>query len=359
MSSTPYISVIIVSWNALDTVKKCLPSVVETDHTSFEIIFVDNASSDDSVQWVQSEYPAVRIVRHPENWAFCRGNNEAVPHAKGEVLVFLNNDVEVPKNWLKPISDQFQLDPMIGAAQPKIMQFDRRDWFEYAGAAGGFIDRDGFPFARGRLFGTLEQDFGQYDQNPDIFWASGTCLAIRKQLFTDLGGFETSFFMHMEEIDLCWRIKALGYRIVLIPTSRVFHIGGASLAAQSPQKHFLNFRNNLVMLYRNLPPKEWEAVYFRRKMLDTLAIVKMGLSLNFKGAKAVLRAHQEAKTIIKALGKGSDRSNQHHLDPVAGNTSGTKRWVPVPFTGSIVWNYYVRRRTRFSDLPIEKFSPRA
>ena len=208
--------------------------MAHTNHDSFEILFVDNASDDGSAAWVKEQFPFITIVQHPENWAFCKGNNKAVPYAKGEILLFLNNDVEVPTNWLTPIGNRFQDDPTIAAAQPKLHQFVDRDAFEYAGAAGGFLDKNGYPFARGRIFDSLEKDDGQYDNaENDIFWASGTCLAVRKNLFVALGGFEESFFMHMEEIDLCWRIHSAGYRIVLIPKSVVYHMGGASLASKA------------------------------------------------------------------------------------------------------------------------------
>ena len=351
---TPYISILIVSWNALETVKKCLPSVVQTEYDSYEIIFVDNASTDGSVAWVEQQFPDVRIVKHPENWAFCKGNNEAVPFAHGEVLVFLNNDVEVPPNWLTPIANKFKTDSTVGAAQPKIMQFNHRDRFEYAGAAGGFIDRDGFPFARGRIFDTLEEDKGQYDLQEDIFWASGTCLAVRAPLFIQLGGFETTFFMHMEEIDLCWRIKTAGYRIVLIPKSKVFHIGGASLAAQSPRKHFLNFRNNLLMLRRNLPSQTWKSVYKRRLFLDSLAALKMLATLNLASARAVFRAHREAKHMAAAV---QHMKPAQVLNEMGQNGDAMNRtYLPLPFSGSIVWHYYIRRRMHFTDLPKDKFS---
>ena len=343
MISEPYISVIIVSWNALETIQRCLPSVANTDHDSFEIVFVDNASQDESVSWVKEHFPAIRIVNHPENWAFCKGNNRAVPFARGEVLVFLNNDVEVPTNWLSPIIDCFQNDQTVAAAQPKLHQFVDRDQFEYAGAAGGFLDKNGYPFTRGRIFETLEKDSGQYDDDVELFWASGTCLVIRKNLFLDTGGFEESFFMHMEEIDLCWRLKRAGHRIVLIPKSIVFHMGGASLSSQSSQKHYLNFRNNLLMLYRNLPPSEWRVVLARRIVLDSLAILRALLAGQFKAGFAIIRAY------VSAFRMKATHENIRPLksQPVA----------PLPYRGSIIWDYFIAGRKRFSDLDQGLFKP--
>jgi len=331
-----------VSWNALDTIQKCLPSVAATQYDSFEILFVDNASDDESVAWVRGQFPEINIIQHPENWAFCRGNNEAVSHAKGDVLVLLNNDVEVSPDWLTPIANRFKEDPEVAAAQPKLHQFNQRDLFEYAGAAGGFLDRNGYPFTRGRIFDTLEQDSGQYDDSNDLFWASGTCLAVRKDIFEQLGGLEESFFMHMEEIDLCWRIRSAGFRIVLIPESVVYHIGGASLSKQSSQKHFLNFRNNLLMLYRNLPPPEWRKVLVRRILLDTAAVGRSFLSLQFGQGFAILRAYAAAHRMKKA---------QKDIRPKKGQYV-----APLPYRGSIVWDYFILNRKRFSDLPGERFN---
>lgn len=344
LPSTPYISVVIVSWNALDTIKKCLPSVAATKHESFEILFVDNNSQDESVKWVRDSFPEIRIVSHPENWAYCKGNNQAVPHARGEVLVLLNNDVEVPVDWLNSISSLFQTDPTVAAAQPKILQFENRTLFEYAGAAGGFLDRDGYPFTRGRVFETVEKDDGQYDDDTDLFWASGTCLAVRKSIFEELGGFEESFFMHMEEIDLCWRIKAKGHRIALVPESRVYHIGGASLSNQSSQKQYLNFRNNLLMLYRNLPKSKWRFVLCRRMVLDSVAALRSFVGGKPRHGFAVFRAYRDAFRMKRSL----QRSLQSTF-------SESQAFAPLPYQGSIVWDYFVKNRKRFSELPKDLF----
>jgi hypothetical protein len=334
------VSIIIVSWNALGLLKRCLPSVVATEFDGFEIILADNASTDGSADWVRETYPDVRIVRHPENWGFARGNNEAVPHARGELIVLLNNDVEVPPDWLTPIVARFDAAPDLGAAQPKLHQFDNRTHFEYSGAAGGFMDRWGYPFARGRLFDTLEEDSGQYDDDAEIFWASGTCLAVRTTLWKDLGGLEEAFFMHMEEIDLCWRIRRSGFRIECVTASTVYHIGGGSLEAGNPRKTYLNFRNNLLMLYRNLPRSRWWRVLIVRSVLDIVAALRALVTGNPNEAWAIIRAYSAA----------------HRMKGQVKDLEAPR--VPLPYQGSIVMDYFLRGRKRFADLPEKAFIQR-
>ncbi len=348
------VSIIIVSWNALETVKKCLPSVVATDYRdldggdAFEIIFADNASTDGSSDWIEANYPDVRIVRHPENWGFARGNNEAARHARGEILVLLNNDVEVPSDWLSPLVSAFDADPGIGAAQPRLHQFDRRSDFEYSGAAGGFLDRYGYPFARGRMFDTLEKDEGQYDGpigghenaagvyhgTSEIFWASGTCLVVRRSLWEAISGLEESFFMHMEEIDFCWRLRSAGHRIVCVSESVVYHIGGASLPAGDPRKTYLNFRNNLLMLYRNLPAADWRRIFMARLCLDGIAALRALLTLKPRDTWAIMRAYAAAHR-MKARLPGPHAA--------------------LPYRRSVVFDYFLRGKKRFSDLDQNDF----
>ena len=326
------VSIIIVSWNALELLQRCLPSVVATDFDGFEIILADNASSDGSANWVREHLPTVRIVRHPENWGFARGNNEAVRHALGDLIVLLNNDVEVPSDWLRPIIERFDQVPGLGAAQPKLHQFDARDTFEYSGAAGGFLDRWGYPFARGRVFDTLEKDVGQYDGSRDIFWASGTCLAVRKTVWEASGGLEEAFFMHMEEIDLCWRIRRTGWTIECVTESEVYHIGGGSLPAGNPRKTYLNFRNNLLMLYRNLPTGQWLLILMVRLLLDGVAALRALLTGQPREAWAIVRAYASAhrmRTLIEDPGLP---------------------YVSLPYKGSIVLDYFLRGTKRFQDL---------
>lgn len=336
------VSIIIVSWNALPLLQRCLPSVVETGYADFEIIVADNASEDGSSEWVESAFPdIVRIVRHSSNWAFAKGNNRAVPHASGDLLLFLNNDVIVPSDWLDAIVEAFRADPSLGAAQPKLLQPDvHPPRFEYAGAAGGHLDRYGFPFTRGRIFNHLEEDRGQYDTAAEIFWASGAALAVRREVFEAAGRFDEQFVMHMEEIDLCWRIRRLGHAIRLVPESHVWHIGGASLPRHDSRKTYLNFRNSLLTLRKNLPEGRWKHVLRTRYVLDSIAALRAAAGGHLDEAAAIVRAHRDAAQLFSSY-------NAPPADEVA---------VLPSYDGSIVADHFLRRVHRFSDLPSERFS---
>ena len=337
----PRVSIIIVSWNALPLLKQCLPSVVATDYPDLEIILADNASTDGSAAWVADAYPSVKIVRHPENWLFCRGNNAALPHATGKYVLFLNNDVEVPPHWLRPLVATMEQEAEIGACQPKLLQYDDRQRFEYAGAAGGFLDRLGYPFARGRVFFTAEEDRGQYDAPCDIFWATGAAILLRRAALDAVGPFDERFEMHMEEIDLCWRLQRAGYRIRSVPESTVYHIGGASLARGDARKVYYNFRNSLLMLYKNLPPSIWRRTAPQRLALDTVAALRALLMGRPREAQAIVRAYRDSYRM---------RSNYEDVRP-----QSVEEAVLPPYDGSIVVDYFLRRRRRFSDLPAERF----
>ncbi|MEO1077116.1 MAG: glycosyltransferase family 2 protein, partial [Bacteroidota bacterium] len=251
----PRVSVIIVTWNGRALLEQCLPSVLATDFESFEIVVADNASTDDTVAWLAATHPEVRVIPHPENWLFARGNNEAIRHTESEYVCLLNNDVEVPPGWLAPLVRVLDTMPEVAAVQPKLLQHGDRTQFEYAGASGGFLDAVGYPFTRGRLFDTLEPDAGQYDDARDVFWASGAALLLRRSALDDVGLLDETFGMHMEEIDLCWRLWRAGWRVRVEPSAEVYHIGGASLPQGDPRKTYLNFRNSLLMLFKNLPPR--------------------------------------------------------------------------------------------------------
>jgi len=340
VSLSPRVSVVIVSWNAVDLLKQCLPSVVETAYPNLEIVLADNASTDGSSAWVAATYPEVVIVRHPENGLFCRGNNAAIPHTTGEYVVLLNNDVEVPPNWLDPLVQEMA-DPSVGAVQPKMLQYDDRERFEYAGAAGGFIDRLGYPFTRGRVFDTMEADHGQYDDARDVFWATGAALMLRRSALDAVGLLDERFEMHMEEIDLCWRLQRHGYRIRVAPDSTVYHIGGASLPQGNPRKAYYNFRNSLLMLYKNLPPAEWRRVMGQRVALDAAAAARAFLQGNRDEARAILRAYRDAFATLDAFAS------------VRPSTSS----VRPPYRGCIAVDYFLRGRTTFGELPEARFTP--
>jgi len=339
--NVPRVSVIIVSWNARSLLETCLPSVLATDYPDFEVILADNASNDGSAAWVAQNHPTVKIVRHPENWHFARGNNAAIPHATGSLVVLLNNDVEVPPDWLRPLVDTMVEEPDVGAVQPKLLQYGARDQFEYAGAAGGFIDRVGYPFTRGRIFSTMETDRGQYDTACNVFWASGAALMLRRSAIDEVGLLDEHFEMHMEEIDLCWRLQRHGYRVRVQPDSTVYHIGGASLPRRSPQKTYYNYRNSLLMLYKNLPRSEWRATLPRRMALDAAACGRLLATGKSGEAWAVVRAYRDAFRM------------QGHYTSV--RPTAEDPIVRPPYTRLVPVDYFLRGRHTFSVLPKTAF----
>lgn len=338
--SRPRVSIIIVSWNAKSVVQRCLPSVVQTDYPNLEVIFADNASTDGSAAWVAKEYPSVKIVRHPDNWLFCRGNNAALPHATGDLVMLLNNDVKVPPGWLQPLVDTMTRDDDVAAVQPKLLQYDDRGRFEYAGGAGGYLDRLGYPFTRGRLINTMETDRGQYDDARDVFWATGAALLLRRSALDEVGRLDERFEMHMEEIDLCWRLQRHGHRVRVQPKSTVYHIGGASLPQGNPQKSYYNFRNSLLMLYKNLPPATWRRTLPLRMACDCAALGRAVVTGAFGEAAALLHAYRDAF-----------RMRRHYTD----HRPSEYQAVPPPYNGILPVDYFVRGRTTFTDLPADQF----
>lgn len=286
----PLVSIIIVTWNGRELLERYLPSVANSRFDSFEIIIADNASDDDSAEWLGTHYPEVRIVRHKKNFGYSGGNNRAAEHARGEYLIFLNNDVEVDPDWLQPLADAFA-DPDVAIVQPKILDVNDSNRFEYAGACGGYLDRFGFPFCRGRVFDTVEEDRGQYDDAAAVFWASGAAFAIRKELFRECGGFDEEFRFHMEEVDLCWRLLNRGYRILAIPESIVRHQGGGSLQTGDPRKTYYNFRNSLAMLWKNASGTWLRRYFFLRLLLDGAAAGYALSKAEFRNVWSIFRAH--------------------------------------------------------------------
>jgi len=286
----PTISVIIVTWNGLGLLKQFLPSVVKYSSPNVEILIADNASEDGSKEWVERNWPACKVVRFHENFGYCGGNNRAAQLAAGELLVFLNNDVQVASNWLDPLVAELS-DPSVGAVQPKILSFHNPEWFEYAGAAGGYLDQLGYPFCRGRVFDTLEKDHGQYDDATDIFWASGAALAIRKDLFLEQNGFDESFRFHMEEVDLCWRLQNNGYRVRCRPDSTVYHRGASSLTKDDPRKTYFNFRNSLIMIWKNASTSWLKRNFLFRLIMDGAAGFHALLKGNLRDTFAIFRSH--------------------------------------------------------------------
>ncbi len=329
----PSVAVVILNWNGRPLLEQFLPSVVQYSPEA-NIYVADNASTDDSIVWVQSNHPEVKIIQNTQNWGFAGGYNQALQHLSEPILALVNSDIEVTQHWLKPILEQFKAQPKTAIVQPKILDFKNKSKFEYAGAAGGYLDQFGYPFCRGRLFDTIEEDRGQYDQTINIFWASGACLFIRNEIFKTLGGFDTDFFAHQEEIDLCWRAHNLGFKVVYEPKSTVYHLGGATLQQGHPQKTFLNFRNSLLMLVKNLPEQSIMPIIISRLILDGIAGIQFILQQKPKHCWAIIRAHFAFYGLISKTYK------KRRANPIR------KYYL----TTSIVYQYFVRRKKHFQDI---------
>lgn len=284
------IAIVILNWNGKGFLEKFLPSVIKFSQNA-EIIIADNCSTDNSIDFLIANYPEIRIIKLKENYGFAKGYNEALKEVNATYFVLLNSDVEVTENWLNPCIKLLESDAFIGACQPKIKAYHNKEYFEYAGAAGGFIDKYGYPFCRGRIFDTLEKDTSQYDNETEVFWASGACLFVKSSVFSQLGGFDATFFAHMEEIDLCWRMQHLGYKVMFTHLSTVYHVGGGTLNKTNPRKTFLNFRNNLLMLYKNLPKQKRFSIILIRLLLDGIAGIKFLVEGKPKHTLAVIKAH--------------------------------------------------------------------
>lgn len=284
------IAVVILNWNGVQLLEQFLPSIVKYSPEA-TIYLADNASTDDSISFVMANIPSVKIIKNDSNLGFAGGYNEALKHIDAEIYALVNSDIEVTKNWLQPIIKTFEKEPQTAIIQPKILDFKHKEYFEYAGAAGGFIDKYGYPYCRGRIFDTLEKDNGQYNDNCEIFWASGACFFIRSSVYNELKGFDADFFAHQEEIDLCWRAFNKGYKIKYISESMVYHVGGATLQQGNPRKTYLNFRNSLLMLTKNLPKDKLYWILFCRMILDGIAGMQFLLQGKFNHFMAILKAH--------------------------------------------------------------------
>lgn len=288
-------SVVILNWNGADMLRRYLPSVVE--HTmgmqDVEVVVADNGSTDESLQVLAAEFPGVRTITLDKNYGFAEGYNKAIALIDSEYTVLLNSDVEVTNGWLLPILDYMDAHREVAAVQPKIHSWLRKDYFEHAGAAGGYLDMLGYPFCRGRVLGKVEKDEGQYDSVAEVLWTSGACMCIRTTIYKESGGLDAKFFAHMEEIDLCWRLCCRGYKLVCLPCSTVYHLGGGALGYENPRKTYLNFRNNLLMIYKNMPAKRLWWVLLLRFVLDYAAALQFLLTGKLKQARAVLTARKD------------------------------------------------------------------
>jgi len=287
------VAIVILNWNGHDMMEKYLPSVIEHSRgEGVSVIVADNASTDNSVDILRRKFPSCGIIQLEENWGFAEGYNRALRQIESDYYLLLNSDVEVTPRWLEPLVRFMDDHADVAACQPKMLSIYNKVKFEYAGAAGGFLDKYGYPFCRGRVFDTVEQDDGQYDDTSDILWASGACLLIRSTDYWKAGGLDGRFFAHQEEIDLCWRLRLRGRRVCCVTESKVYHVGGGTLPKNSPMKTFLNFRNNLTMLYKNLPDSELRHVMCVRTLLDYIAAIKMLASGQFACARAAIRGRR-------------------------------------------------------------------
>ncbi len=282
------VAVVILNYNGQKLLEKFLPVVIA--HTPYPIYVADNQSTDDSVQFLSTHYPQISLIVLSHNFGFSEGYNLALAQVYAEYFILLNSDVEVTLGWVSPLLNLLEQNPDIAACQPKVLSYQHKDYFEYAGAAGGFIDVLGYPFCRGRLFTTLEQDRGQYNKAIPVFWATGACFAIRADVYRELGGFDNDFFAHLEEIDLCWRIYRAGWKVYCEPASVVYHVGGGTLAYHNPRKNYLNFRNSLVMLYKNSPTRELIWKMPLKIVLDWIASLKFLAAGDFSGFKTIYQA---------------------------------------------------------------------
>ncbi|MCT4639550.1 MAG: glycosyltransferase family 2 protein [Bacteroidales bacterium] len=305
-------AVVILNWNGEHLLEEFLPSVVKySDIPDTKVYVVDNGSTDGSVDFVKRTFTGVELIELDKNYGFTGGYNRALNIIDAEYFVVLNSDVAVTENWLPPIIDKMKSDSTIAVAMPKIKDYKDKDKFEYAGAAGGYIDRYGYPFCRGRIFDTVEQDRGQYDTVAEVFWATGACLFIRSDIYRKFGGLDEDFFAHMEEIDLCWRVKNRGYRAICVPQSTVYHLGGGTLSELNPKKVFLNHRNNLLMLLKNLPSGKLFGILFIRMILDGVAAMSYLAKGKLKFFVAVIKAHFSFYGMFGKYYKKRDRDANH------------------------------------------------
>ena len=337
------IAVVILNWNGSRMMQQYLPSVVAHSAGEADIIVADNGSTDDSLDMLRRDFPTVKLLPFSENYGFAEGYNQAFQALKDEgydYYLLLNSDVEVTSDWLVPLREYMDAHPDCAACQPKIRAVWDRTSFEYAGASGGFMDRDGYPFCRGRIFGVAEKDEGQYDDICDIFWATGCALMVRAKDWHEHGGLDGRFFAHNEEINFCWRLRSRGRRIVCIPRSVVYHVGGGTLPKDNPRKTYLNFRNNLTMLYKNLPEQQLRPTLLRRTLLDWVAAAQFMAKMDFANASAIFRARRDYRRWRKDF--TADR--QENLAKMVLNP------IPEIHDISLIVNYYLKGRKTFSQL---------
>ena len=333
------IAVLILNYNGEEHLRKFLPSII-SNSPNCDIIVGDNCSSDNSIQLLETSFKEIQVIKLASNYGYAEGYNQLIKQVNNEYIALVNSDIEATQNWAEGLSSILDSDERIAAVQPKILSYTKRNKFEYAGAAGGYIDRYGYPFCRGRIFSTIEEDHGQYDDTREVFWASGACFMIKKSVFDELGGFDKDFFAHMEEIDLNWRMHNVGYKVMYTGNSTVFHLGGGTLSYDNPRKTYLNYRNSWSMLLKNLPEENRAAILFRRWILDITGIFFYLFQLQLRNSLAVIQAQYYVfRNRKKINNKRSVVINSSNIDPTI-----------APNKFSLVWQYFFKGKRRYSDL---------
>ncbi len=345
MESSPSVAVVILNWNGAQFLRKFLPGVVEHSRDHAEVWIIDNASTDDSLEYVRAHHPEVKLTENPTNQGFAQGYNEGLRRIEADIYVLLNSDVEVTPGWITPVVDYMQ-EADLTVCQPKIRDHGRPEWFEHAGATGGFLDKDGYPFCAGRIFNAFEKDEGQYDANKEVFWASGAALFVRATAYHEVGGLDEDFFAHMEEIDLCWRLKNRGHRVGACGRAHVFHVGGGTLNQTNPFKTYLNFRNNLFLLTKNHFSSPLPVKILRRLVLDGVAGIRFLTEGKFSFVWAVLKAHFSYYAQIGKMRRKRKSERQSLSQP---NLRGLYR-------RSIVVDFFAHHKTHYTDLQQQDFS---
>jgi GT2 family glycosyltransferase len=337
--AAPSVAIVILNWNGKDFLQRFLPSVVAASYPNTTVVIADNASKDGSPEFVEENFPGVRIIRLPVNYGFAKGYNEALKQVEADYFVLLNSDVEVTGGWLDPLISHLENNPRAAACQPKILAYKHRDSFEYAGAAGGWLDLYGYPFARGRIFDFCENDEGQYDETREVFWASGAAMAVRASVFQELNGFDPYLFAHQEEIDLCWRMHLAGHQVFCCPASVVYHVGGGTLPKGNSRKTYLNFRNNQIILAKNLPLSEkfWKIPW--RIFLDQVSALRGLMKGDMGYFIAIFRAHLGFLTWVFFVKKQKRKFKRRKL-----------KSIPGVYHGNVVWQHFAKGKKKFSDL---------
>ncbi len=345
-STLPSVAIVILNYNGVDFLKKFLPSVLKSDYENFSVHVADNGSNDTSIAFLKTSFPEVKIIDLKENHGFAKGYNLALEKVESDYLVLLNSDVEVSQNWIQPIIELMERDKTIGACQPKIKSYHNKEYFEYAGASGGWIDQLGYPFCRGRIFDKLEKDHGQYNNTSEIFWASGAAFFVREKLFKALGGFDPDYFAHAEEIDLCWRIKRAGFKVMVKPRSVIYHVGGGTLDYLNPRKTFLNFRNTLFTILKNEPKRKLFWLIPTRLILDGVAGGLFLFQGKFSHIKSILQAHGSFYSSFFSMIKKRKMYNEK-IQKISISNKPNKVGI---YQGSMVWQYYIKQVKFFKNL---------